>query len=358
MSEVQDCREDIVNQLVMWAVRNGIDGMMAKYDFYMLLSGVEIISRSTEIAELQEDRNEFLVKKFLIAKQVAGCTKRTIAYYAKECTKILDRIGKTIDQVTADDIRYYMALRLRKDKVTDVTVSNEIRAFGSFCGWLYTEELIKSNPMAKIDRIKVKKTKKEALTEMEIEKLRMAAEGEKEKLVVELLLSTGCRVSEIVQILISEIEGNRILVHGKGNKERYVYLNARSQLALENYLNERKDKNPYLFPRGVQATKMWNTKGIKRKDVKDWWKYPEHIVEGHTDKGSIESFTRKLAKKAGVEKANPHKFRRTCATLALKRGMPIEQVSKMLGHESIATTQIYLDLSEDDLALAHKKYVV
>lgn len=358
MSKIQDRREDIVNQLVMWAMRHGVDGKMAKYDFYMILNGVEIVSRSTEIAEIQEDRNKFLLKKFLIAKKVAGCTEKTIGYYAKECTKILDRIGKTVDQVTPDDIRYYMAIRLRKDKVSDVTVGSEIRALGSFYGWLYLEELIKSNPMAKVDRIKVKKQKKEALTEMEIEKLRAAAEGEKEKLIIELLLSTGCRVSEIVQILISEIENNRILVHGKGNKDRYVYLNARAQLSLENYLKERKDNNPYLFPRGPQATEMWNMKGAKRRNIKDWWKCPEFIREGHMDKSSVECMTRKIAKRAGVEKANPHKFRRTCATLALRRGMPIEQVSKMLGHENISTTQIYLDLSEDDLALAHQKYVV
>jgi len=97
---------------------------------------------------------------------------------------------------------------------------------------------------------------------------------------------------------------------------------------------------------------------VKKGDMKDWWKNPENIEEGHSDKGTIEAITRKLAKRAGVEKANPHKFRRTCATRALQRGMPIEQVSKMLGHEEISTTQIYLDLKEDELALAHKKYVV
>ena len=233
-----------------------------------------------------------------------------------------------------------------------------MRNLSSFLGWLHMQELIKRNPMYKVDRIKQRKTKKEALTEIEVEKLRMAARGEKEQAIIELLLSTGCRVSELVNIKISEIEENRVLVHGKGEKDRYVYLNARAQLVLSAYLNKRKDKNAYVFPRGVVATKAVK-KGLKHAEYSQWWMMPENIEpEGCMDKGTIEQITRKIAKRAGVKQANPHKFRRTCATMALRKGMPIEQVSKMLGHEQISTTQIYLDLSEEELALAHKKYVV
>ena len=269
----------------------------------------------------------------------------------------LSEIGKTVDDITTEDIRYYMAIRLQRDKVSKTTIGNEIRNLGSFFGWLYAEEIIKKNPMAKIDRIKQEKTKKEALTDMEIEMLRAAADGKREKLVIELLLSTGCRVGEVVQILISDIEGDRVLVHGKGQKDRYVYLNARAQLALGKYLAARSDKNPYLFPKGGSVIEMKHN-GIKKHELKDWWKNPENIKEGHAGISTIEITTRKIAKRAGVEQANPHKFRRTCATMALRRGMPLEQVSKMLGHEEISTTQIYLDLTEDELALAHKKYVI
>jgi integrase/recombinase XerD len=203
LSEVQDCREEIINKLVIWAMRHGLDGREAKFDFYMMLNDVEITNRCTEVALLEEDRNEYLIKKFLVAKQVKGCTERTIKYY-KECTiKFLDRIGKVVDDITADDIRYYMALRLRKDKVSKVTTGNEIRCVSSFFTWLHTEEIIPRNPMLKVDRIKKQKTKKEALTEIEIEKLRMAATGERDKLLIELLLSTGCRVSEVAQILFN-----------------------------------------------------------------------------------------------------------------------------------------------------------
>lgn len=356
MNESADCREEVVNALAMWAAKHGVDVAEAKIDFYMILNNVEITNRCTEIAELCEDRNEMLFRKFIIAKQVKGCTPRTIQFYSLELKRILQDIGKTVDDITADDIRFYIAVRLKRDKVSKTTVGNETRVLASFFSWLYAEEIIRRNPMSKVDRIKKEKTKKEALTEMEIEKLRIAAQGEREKAIIELLLSTGCRVSEVVQILICEIEQDRILVHGKGQKDRYVYLNAKAQIALDMYIRERRDRNPYLFPRGKPAGAL--KKGVKKDDMKDWWKNPENIAEGHSSKSTIEAITRKLAKRAGVEKANPHKFRRTCATRALQRGMPIEQVSKMLGHEEISTTQIYLDLKEDELALAHKKYVV
>lgn len=354
--EVKDCRDEVINNLIMWAVRHGLDASEAKYDFYMLMNNVEITSRCTEVAQVQENRNEYLLKKFLIAKQVKGCTQRTLEHYAKDLKRSLTRIGKTVDDITPDDLRYYMAVRLRQDKVTKTTVGNEIRNLSSFFGWLYLEEEIKKNPISKIDKIKQEKIKKEALTELEIEQLRAVAAGEREKMMIELLLSTGCRVSEVAQILLVEIDEDRILVHGKGEKDRYVYLNARAKFTMDRYLEQRKDENPYLLPKGKSLHEI--KKNVSRKELKDWWKNPQNIEDGHTDKANIESMMRKIAKRAGVERANPHKFRRTCATMALRRGMPLIQVSRMLGHENVSTTQIYLDLSEDELEQAHRKYVV
>lgn len=355
---VEDGREEAINNICLYieSISNEKIGDI-KSRLYLLLNDFEITTRSTEIAELKEDRNEYLFKQFLIAKKVAGCTERTLHYYASSIKMILGKIGKTVDDITPTDIRYYMAVRQQKDRVSKTTIGNEMRNLSSFFAWMYDEELIKKNPMKRIDRIKQEKTKKEALTEMEIEKLRLAAQGEREKMIIELLLSTGCRVSELVNILITDIDGEKVLVHGKGEKDRYVYLNAKAKLSTDVYLSMRKDRNPYLLPRGVSVDKMIK-KGLSQRTLKDFWKNPENLCEGHMDKGTVEQMTRKIAKRAGVEKANPHKFRRTCATMALRRGMPIEQVSKMLGHESIETTQIYLDLTEDDLALAHKKYVV
>ena len=359
MSAVQDCREEMINKLCLY-VQSVSDQEMSeiKSVLYMLTNDYEITSRSTEIAELQIDRNEYLLKTFLIAKKVKGCTARTLEVYRNNIKSFLEKTGKTVDEITAGDIRYYMAIRQNRDKVSKVTIQNEVRALSSFFNWLYKEEIIRKNPITHIERIKIEKTKKEALTDMEIEKLRLCARGGKEKLIIEMLLSTGCRVSELANILITDIDGERVLVHGKGEKDRYVYLNAKAMLALESYIAKRTDKNPYLIPRMKNIGEVMHEKRTKR-EYQDLWQDTENVCEeGHIDKSTIGAITRRIAKRAGVERANPHKFRRTCATMALRRGMPIEQVSKMLGHESLETTQIYLDLSEDDLKQAHKKYVV
>lgn len=357
MDENQDCREEVINKLAVWATSRIDDVREAKCDLYLLLSDVEITSRHTKVVEVQEDRNEYLLKNFLLAKQVKGCTDKTLRSYERNIKITLKQIEKTADDITAEDIRCYIAFRL-KDKISKATIAGEIAILSSFFSWLYTEEIIKRNPMSKVDKIKTEKIKKKAFTELEIEKLRLATENAREQMIVEMLLSTGCRVSELTEILLADIEGSKILVRGKGAKERYVYLNAKAQLALEQYLSERKDDNPFLFPKGKLFNK-WNKKGMSKKIMKDWWRDPEKMEKDeHVDKGSIEKAVVRIAKRAGVDKANPHKFRRTCATMALKRGMPLLQVSKMLGHESTETTQIYLDLSEDDLAQAHKKYVL
>lgn len=351
-----DMREDLVNDLCMFIMSNTLTDMQdIKHSLYMILNSYGITERCTEIAVLEPDKNELYLKKFLIAKTVNGLTPRSIEFYKKTIMFVFNRIDKNMDDVTAEDIRYYMAVRQRIDRVSKVTIGNEMRVLSSFYAWMHNEGIVSKNPMAKVDRIKVEKTKKEALTEMEIEKLRMAVRDERERMMLEVLLSTGCRVSEFVQIELIDIEGSRILVHGKGQKDRYVYLNAKAEFAIVKYLDLRTDKNPYLLPRMMPVAQVKNE---KKENCHLWWMDPEKVAEGHADKSSVECIFRNMAKRAGVERANPHKFRRTCATMALRRGMPIEQVSKMLGHEEISTTQIYLDLNEDDLEQAHRKYVI
>lgn len=326
---------------------------------YIMLDKYEITQRETGIALLQEDRNEYLLKKFIIGKTVKGCTKRTLQFYSYTINFVLNYIEKTVDDITSEDIRLYMAKRLYHDKVTKTSVGNEIRAMSSFFSYIFNEELIDKNPMQRIEKIKKEKTKKEAFTELELEKMRAELKTNREKAIFEVLLSTGCRVAELVNIKTAEINGEEILVHGKGEKDRTVYLNAKAQWALNEYLSERSDSSPYLFPGGYYEKQILRQKrGNKRIKLKEWYKDSDLIDESkHIDPGTIESTIRNIGKKAGVQ-AHPHKFRRTCATFALRRGMPIEYVSKMLGHEAISTTQIYLDLSEQDLKTAHRKYVI
>ena len=175
---------------------------------------------------------------------------------------------------------------------------------------------------------------------------------------VEILLSTGCRVNELANMKVTDIEDDQITVLGKGNKYRTVYLNAKGVMALHKYLAERSDTNPYVFPKGKTVAGGIYAK-MTHNAKHDFYKNPELLEpDTHMDKSSIGATIRNIGHRAGVEKVHPHRFRRTCATFALHRGMPIEQVSKMLGHEQISTTQIYLDLSREDLAAAHRKYVV
>ena len=345
-------REELYNEISML-----VSDEDTRSRIYIILSRYEIQKRETAVALLQEDRNELLIKKFIVAKTVKGCTERTIECYRTQINTIIQKIGKTVDDITTDDIRLYTATRMYRDGVSKTTVGNEIRYLRSFFQFLAAEEIIQKNPMARIEEIKKEKTKKEAFTELEIEKMRSELKTNRDRAIFEMMLSTGCRVSELVNIRIDEINGNEILIHGKGNKDRKVYMNAKSQYIVEKYMLERSDNNPYLFP-SVYFDKLNEWPRMKRKDLKDWYKNKDLVSENeHLTRDTVEQIIRKYGRKAGVH-AHPHKFRRTCATFALRRGMPIEQVSKMLGHESISTTQIYLDLSENDLKESHRKYVV
>lgn len=318
------------------------------------LNNYDITLRETAVAVRSENINADYLKSFLAAKMVTGRTERTLDYYKKTISFVLREINKPADEITTDDIRFYLALRQKRDGVMKITADNELRAMRSFYAYLTAEEKVLKNPCLRIERIKTDKIQKEAFTELEVEKIRAACKTARETAIVELLLSTGCRVTELARILLSDVKEDRIIVHGKGNKDRIVYINAKAQLALQSYMKERKDTNPYLLPKGIWCPKS-RIKGVQGL----WYTDPKYVdKECSANNHIIQHTVNHIGKRAGVEKCHPHRFRRTCATFALRRGMPIEQVSKMLGHESIRTTQIYLDLSEEELQQAHKKYVV
>lgn len=353
---ITDERQNLINRICMHFSERVDDLEMLRSELYITLNDYEITNRCTELAETDQECLENVLKRFLVAKAVKGCSERTIQLYSMSVRKVFTEINKRVEDVTPDDIRLYMGLRLRRDGVSKMTVGNEIRSLSSFYSWATAEEIIQKNPMLRVHKIKKQKVRKEALTEMEIERLRMAADGEMQKMMIEVLLSTGCRVTELVNIRIDEIQKDEITVHGKGEKDRKVYLNAKAELAVQVYLAKRRDENPYLLP---GAKNMRERKGMDRKESrKNWWMDRNNLTEGHITTSTVESTMRTIADRAEVEQANPHKFRRTCATFALRRGMPIEQVSRMLGHEEVGTTQIYLDLKEEDLKRSHEKYVV
>ena len=351
-----DFETELINTIAPFISED--DFMDVKMAISLVCSGYEIKKEETSIAVYQGDINDEILKRFLMAKIARGLSRRTVEYYKNSVKMSLEIIGKPYNEVTTDDIRLYLAKRVQVDKVSKTTANNERRNLSAFYTWLRNEEILLKNPMARVEAIKEEKKKKKAFTQMEIEKLRLACRSNRETAIIETLISTWARVSEISQIKLQEIDGDKIIVHGKGAKDREVYLTPRAVLAIENYLNERKDKNPYLFPRAKNAGDVKAmTKGKRRQTSCKWYMDPKAVdEERHSDSSTIESIVRKIGQRAEVEKAHPHRFRRTGATMALQSGMELITVSKLLGHENIGTTQIYLDISDEDMQAAHKKY--
>lgn len=313
----------------------------------------------TEIVPYEARENVWYIKKFLVAKKVAGLSEKSLSYYSKTLNRILcETFEKRITDISPDDMLLYFARRDIETKANKVTQDNERRILSSFFNWCRDEEYVTKSPISRMSKIKTPKKQKPAFTEMEIEQLRAACNNSKESAVIETLLSTGCRVSELVSIKADVVGAESTIIFGKGSKERTVYFNAKAQIALMRYMSERSDNNPFLFPARVSA-EITQTK--KKYTSGEWYKIPEYVSDdGHTDKGSVEQMVKRIGKRAGLPRGSvyPHKFRRTCATLALRRGMPVVQVSKMLGHSSLEVTQVYLDVADDEVAQAHKKYVV
>lgn len=343
---------DFLNSLVMtvYPYVKEDELQKIKMQFDILLHGYDIKKMSTELTVYQGDVNDEMLVRFLRAKVAKGLSKRTITFYKSSIKNVLRKIGKPYSEVNADDIRYYIAYRISVDGATKVTVGNEMRNLSSFYTWLQTEEILLKNPFNKVDTIKVTKKKKKAFTQMEVEKIRAGCRTKKELAIVEMLLSTWCRVTELANIKISDINGNKCTVLGKGDKYREVYINAKAKIALSMYLTERKDDNPYLFPgRKVGHNRSGSNWHADSKNV-DTYKATSTYM--------IEATVRDIGKRVGVENVHPHRFRRTGATMALRAGMPLLTVSKLMGHESIETTQIYLDISDEELEASHEKYVI
>lgn len=325
-------RDNLKHQLFNILVDAGCMNEDIKSRIIIEMDKYEITERCTDIVPTPYEQNEKLLQKFSVAKAVAGSSKKTIFQYIYTVRKLIHRCNKALIDINSDDISLYLAYRKAYDGVTDTTIANERKNISAFFSWLERTDEIPSNPVRKIDRIKVPKIHKKAFNDIEVERIRCACKTLKEKAVVEMLLSTGCRVAEMVSIRTCDIDGNRIMVRGKGNKYRQVYLNARSQIAVSSFIRFRNDNNPFLF--NSRTTNI------------------------HMSENGIRAMLKRLEERCDVENIHPHRFRRTCATMSLHRGMPIEQVSKMLGHENIATTQIYLDLDERELEYMHQKYVI
>lgn len=354
-------RDQLCTELIntLFPYRKDLPFEEIKAQFTIILNNYDVEKRKTEIIVRDEDKNMHYIAMFIASKAAGGRTEKTLKYYKSELQRVFDNIGKNADEITSDDIKLYLAKKLRVDKVSKTTVNNSRRALSSFYGWMVKNEHIRTNPMNKVETMKFAKPKKYAFSDMDIELLREACKTERETMILEVLLSTWARVSELCNIRIDEIENDKIIVHGKGEKDRTVFLNAKAQFALKRYLEKRKDDNPFLLPRASEVGNVSAfAKGRKRAVMANWYEIPELVdPELPSDKGTVESIVRKIGQRAGVKNVHPHRFRRTGATFALRGGMPFMTVSKLLGHANIAVTQVYLDITDEELENEHGKYV-
>ncbi len=293
-----------------------------------------VITREGEVAHEDAASNERLLELFLSAKQVEGCTAPTISYYGNTIRQLLKKMPKKVVNYTTEDIRAYLAVFQRKHKSSKVTIDNIRRIFSSFFAWLEEENYIIKSPVRRIHKVKTGVYVKEVLTDENIEQLRDHCVKIRDLAMIDLLSSTGMRVGELVKLNREDVNFNEreCIVFGKGNKERIVYFNARAKIHLQEYLNSRKDRNKALF---VSLAKPHNRLQIS----------------------GVETRLRKIGKAAKVQRVHPHKFRRTLATMAIDKGMPVEQVQKLLGHVKIDTTMHYAMVNQANVKQSHRKFI-
>lgn len=275
-----------------------------------------------------------LLSLFLTAKEVEGCSPRTIAYYESTLKHVADTIPKPFTQVESDDLRKYLADYEETHHAGKVTIDNIRRILSSFFSWLEDEDYIVKSPVRRIHKVKTATIAKEVLSDEDLETLRDSCTNARDLAIVDMLATTGMRVGEIVGLDIADIDlqERECIVTGKGNKQRPVYFDARAKLHLQAYLDSRDDNCPALFV-SLDAT-------AKRLSI-----------------GGVEARLRELGKSCGVGRVHPHKFRRTLATHAIDKGMPIEQVQKLLGHARIDTTMHYAMVNQNNVKASHRKYL-
>ena len=280
------------------------------------------------------ESNERLLEKFIAAKRIEGRTKPTLLYYESTIRHLLSDVPGSLLNFTAEDIRDYLSDFQQKRQSSSVTVNNIRRIFSSFFSWLEQEDYIIKSPMRRIHKVKTGTRVKSTISDEEMETLRDHCDNKRDLAMIDFLASTGIRVGELVRLNRTDINFNEreCIVSGKGNKQRIVYFNARAKTHLLNYLGERTDENPALFVSLHQPTERLRISGVETR-------------------------LRKLGRETGVMHVHPHKFRRTLATAAIDRGMPVEQVQRLLGHVKIDTTMQYARVNQNNVKMSHRRYL-
>ena len=288
----------------------------------------------TEDNGVQELSEHNLVELFLSAKRIEGCSEKSLKYYNATITALLESVGKGVKYIVTDDIRTYLTEYQARKQSSKVTIDNIRRILSSFFSWLEDEDYILKSPVRRIHKVKTGTNIKETYTDETLELMRDNCIELRDLAIIDMLASTGMRVGEMVLLNREDIDFNEreCVVFGKGDKERIVYFDARTKIHLQNYLNSRNDDNPALF---VSLQKPY-----KRLQI-----------------SGIEVRLRQYGKRLGIAKVHPHKFRRTLATMAIDKGMPIEQLQQLLGHRRIDTTLQYAMVKQSNVKIAHRKYI-
>ena len=299
-----------------------------------ILDDFDIVECETEMTIKESKENSALLINFLASKHIEGCSERTILYYRSTIEKMLETINKRVEYITTDDLRKYLTDYKNSSNASKTTVDNVRRVLSSFFSWLEDEDYILKNPIRRIRKIKTRKVVKEVLSDENFEVLRDNCDNIRDLSMIELLNSTGIRVGELVNLNIDDVLFNEreCVVLGKGDSERTVYFDAKTKIHLLKYLETRDDDNPALF---VSFKKPYERLGIN----------------------GVERRIRELGNDSNIKKVHPHKFRRTMATNAIDKGMPIEQVQKLLGHVQIDTTMQYAMVNQSNVKRAHRKYI-
>lgn len=294
-----------------------------------------LLSRFAENESQPEPANNFdYLQMFINAKRIEGCSERTLTYYASSIKHMFSKIDVPVRKIATDQIRDYLSDYQKINDCSKVTVDNIRRNISSFFTWLEEEDHILKSPVKRIHKIKTKTVVKETISDEDIERLRDNCEVARDVAIIDLLYSTGMRVGELVNLDINDInfDERECIVYGKGEKERRVYFDAKAKLHLQNYIITRTDDNPALFV----------TLDAPHTRLK---------ISG------VEIRLRELGRKVNIGRIHPHKFRRTMATRAIDKGMPIEQVQKILGHSQIDTTMHYAIVNQNNVKNSHRKYI-
>lgn len=325
-----DMRLEAIKEVVNLLIGKELTIDLVQDSMTFVLNKYDMNERCTQVT-VRDNSNETMLKTFLATKRVEGASESTIKRYRELNTALIDYIGKPLNMISTFDIRFYLSVKRDRDKVSNHTLDGMRRCYNSFFKWLANEGFIPKNPCAALSQIKYKKVVKKPYSPTELEKLRKACNNIRDLALVEFLYSTGCRVSEVSNLDVTDIDFDvlQCTVLGKGNKERTVYLTEVATMYLRDYLSNRESISDALFV------------GKNKKRL---------------GKAGIEALLKRLGEKAKVENVHPHRYRRTLATNLLDHGMNIQDVAAILGHADLKTTQIYCYISQKNVQNAYRKF--